>query len=138
MGIMTDLLTNLPPVPPSLKSIASYLQRAEELRTQDPIIAYWCKYNYLWRYTTCAYFSEGAYYAAQIGINLKTRDAASRVLLLALLDALEQTKKEIGPNDAIYNESASSAYVENFALKVFANADNEDRNIHATRFAAIS
>jgi hypothetical protein len=45
MGIMADLLANLPPVPPSLKSIAPYLQRAEELRTQDPVIAYWCKYK---------------------------------------------------------------------------------------------
>lgn len=82
--------------------------------------------------------SEGAYYAAQIGINLKTRDAPSRDLLLALLGALEQTKNEIGPNDAIHIESASSAYVENFALKVFANADNEDRSGHSTRCAAIS
>jgi vacuolar protein sorting-associated protein VTA1 len=131
---MADLLANLPPVPPSLKSIAPYLQRAEELRTQDPIIAYWCKYNHLCRYTTVlTYFTKGAYYAAQIGISLKTRDAASRDLLNSLLGALEQTKNEIGPNDAIYNELASSAYVENFALKVFASADNEDRNAHATR-----
>ena len=83
-------------------------------------------------------FSEGAYYAAQIGINLRARDAASHDLLFALLGALEKTKNDIGPNDAIYNESASSAYVENFALKVFASADNEDRNAHATRCAAIS
>jgi hypothetical protein len=47
MGIMADLLAKLPPVPPSLKSITPYLQRAEELRIQDPVIAYWCKYNYL-------------------------------------------------------------------------------------------
>jgi vacuolar protein sorting-associated protein VTA1 len=139
MGIMADLLANLPPVPPSLKSIAPYLQRAEELRTQDPIIAYWCKYDYQGRYFCCTYlFSQGAYYAAQIGISLKTRDAASRDLLFALLGALEQIKNEIGPNDVIYNESASSAYVENFALKVFASADNEDRNVHASRCAAIS
>ena len=92
------------------------------------------------RYTTVLtfLFSEGAYYAAQIGINLKARDTPSRDLLFALLGALEQTKNEVGPNDAIYNESASSAYVENFALKVFAGADNEDRNAHATRSAAIS
>ena len=139
MGIMADLLANLPPVPPSLKSITPYLQRAEELRTQDPIIAYWCKYNLSQKYTTVlTLVSEGAYYAAQIGINLKTRDAPSRDLLLALLGALEQTKNEIGPNDAIHIESASSAYVENFALKVFANADNEDRSGHSTRCAAIS
>lgn len=138
--VMADLLANLPPVPASLKSIAPYLQRAEELRTQDPIIAYWCKYNYLVGYTTVLtfLFSEGAYYAAQIGINLKAHDAASRDLLFALLGALEQTKKEIGPNDVINNELASSAYVENFALKVFASADNEDRNAHATRCASIS
>ena len=92
------------------------------------------------RYTTCTYFlfPKGAYYAAQIGISLKARDPASRDLLLALLDALEHAKNEIGPNDAVHNESAGSAYVENFALKVFANADNEDRNAHATRYAAIS
>lgn len=93
-----------------------------------------------YRYTTVLsfLFFEGAYYAAQIGINLKARDAASRDLLFALLGALEQSKNEVGANDAIYNESASSAYVENFALKVFASADNEDRNAHATRCAAIS
>ena len=140
MGIrvMANLFANLPPVPPPLKSIAPYLQRAEELRTQDPIIAYSCKYNHLCRYTNyCTYFSEGAYHAAQIGISLKARDPASSNLLNALLGALEQTKTEIGPNDAIDNELASSAYVENFALKVFASADNEDRNAHATRYASI-
>lgn len=36
-------------------------------------------------------------------------------------------KKQIGPNDAIDMESASAAYVENFALRVFNMADNEDR-----------
>ena len=140
MGIMAALLANLPPVPLPLKSIAPYLQRAEELKTQDPIISYWCKYNRLCRYITVLtfLFSEGGYYAAQIGINLKAHDTASRDLLFALLGALEQIKNEIGHNDAIYNELASSAYVENFALKVFASADNEDRNGHATRCAAIS
>lgn len=80
-----------------------------------------------------SYFLKGAYYAAQVGINLRARDAASRDLLLALLSALEQIKNELGPNDAIHIESASSAYVENFAIKVFVNADNEDRSGHATR-----
>ena len=82
-------------------------------------------------------FAEGGYYAAQIGIGLKPRDTASRDFLFSLLGALEHIKNEIGPNDAIYNELASSAYVENFALKVFTSADNEDRNAHATRCAVI-
>lgn len=42
-------------------------------------------------------------------------------------------KTNIGPNDAIDIESVSSAYVESFALKVFANADNEDRYGRSTR-----
>ena len=33
----------LPPVSPELKSISPFLQRADELRTKDPVMAYWCK-----------------------------------------------------------------------------------------------
>ena len=107
----------LPSISPQLKSIVPYLQRAQEVRKQDPIVAYWC-----------------AYYAAQLGISLKAKDSASRDVLFALLGTLERMKKEIGPNEAVDNESVSSAYVENFALKVFATADNEDRLHNATRF----
>jgi len=42
-------------------------------------------------------------------------------------------KAEIGPVDAIEIEAVSAAFVENFALKVFQNADNEDRRGVATR-----
>lgn len=45
-------------------------------------------------------------------------------------------KSSIGPNDAIDNEVASSAYLENFALKIFSVADNEDRSGHAKRTTA--
>lgn len=44
-------------------------------------------------------------------------------------------KEEIGTNDAIDHESAGAAYVENFALKVFGMADNEDRTGAANRYA---
>ncbi|KAG0707475.1 Vta1 like-domain-containing protein [Suillus ampliporus] len=109
----------LPPVSTGLKSIAPYLQRAEELVDKEPVVAYWC-----------------AYYAAQLGINLKAKDTASRTLLLNLLNALERLKAQIGPNDAIDSEAASAAYVENFALRVFRMADDEDREGHATRSTA--
>ncbi|KAI5898025.1 DUF605-domain-containing protein [Schizophyllum commune H4-8] len=109
----------LQPVTPNLKPIVPYLQRAEELRTKDPIMTYWC-----------------AYYAAQVGIALKAKDNASRAMLFELLTLLEKMKEEIGANDAIDLEAASSAYVENFALKVFTMADNEDRRGHATRSTA--
>jgi len=42
-------------------------------------------------------------------------------------------KAEIGPVDAIEIEAVSAAFVENFALKVFQRADNEDRRGVATR-----
>ncbi|TFK36974.1 Vta1 like-domain-containing protein [Crucibulum laeve] len=112
-------LLGLPPVSSELKPITPYLQRADELKTQEPIVAYWC-----------------AYYAAQVGISIKARDAPSRELLLALLGLLERLKEEIGPNDAIDMEAASAAYVENFALKVFSMADNEDRAGRSSRSTA--
>jgi len=43
-------------------------------------------------------------------------------------------KKEVGDNDAVENEDASAAYVENFGLRVFALADNEDRKGAANRY----
>ena len=42
-------------------------------------------------------------------------------------------KLSIGANDAVDTESAGAAYVENFALRVFASADNEDRAAKATK-----
>lgn len=64
---------------------------------------------------------------------MKVKDTNARTFLFDLLDLLEKMKSEIGPNDAIDDESASSAYVENFALRVFTLADNEDRKGDATR-----
>jgi len=106
----------LPSVSPALKSIAPFLQRADELKDKEPIVAYWC-----------------LYYAAQNGIALKAKDNASRTLLLDILATLEKMKNDVGPNDAIDIEAASAAYVENFAVKVFAIADNEDRSGNSTR-----
>jgi vacuolar protein sorting-associated protein VTA1 len=42
-------------------------------------------------------------------------------------------KQDIGSDDAIEVETASAAFVENFALKVFQSADNEDRRGAVTR-----
>lgn len=43
-------------------------------------------------------------------------------------------KTDIGSVDAIDIEAVSAAYVENFALKVFQSADNEDRRGAATKW----
>ena len=78
----------------------------------------------------------GAYYAAQAGISIKAVSAPNRAFLGALLTTLENLRSTVGSSDAIAVESASSAYVENFALKVFASADDEDRRGVATRKTA--
>ena len=78
----------------------------------------------------------GAYYAAQTGISMKLKDSESKKFLLGVLGSLESMKQEIGPNDAIDDEAVSAAYIENFAMKVFASADAEDRKGEATRYAS--
>ncbi|KAL5534299.1 hypothetical protein ACEPAG_761 [Sanghuangporus baumii] len=109
----------LPPLPSSLKAISSYIQRADELRQKDPVMAYWC-----------------TYYAAQLGLDLKSHEIGARDYLFALITLLEEMKKELEGNDAIEHEAAGAAYVENFALKVFALADNEDRRGELSRSTA--
>ena len=64
------------------------------------------------------------------------KEPAARAYLSPLLTLLESMKKEIGPNDAIDNDVVASAYVENFALKVFGMTDSEDRAGKATRGTA--
>ena len=78
----------------------------------------------------------GAYYAAQVGISLKAVSTPNRAFLAALLTSLENLRSSVGSSDAITVENAASAYVENFALRVFASADNEDRQGVPTRKTA--
>lgn len=129
----------LPPVPPELKSALGYLQRADELKSQEPIVAYWgassqisTPNNGLIRMSP---FSA-LYYAAQVGIGARVKDPAARGYLTPLLNLLEKMKKEIGPNDAVDNDAVAAAYVENFALRVFEATDSEDRAGKATRGTA--
>ena len=46
-------------------------------------------------------------------------------------------KAELSNNDAVSHEAVAAAYVENFALKVFGQADKEDRAGKATRCARL-
>ncbi|KAH9846845.1 Vta1 like-domain-containing protein [Lenzites betulinus] len=109
----------LPATPPELRAVTPFLQRADELAAKDPVMAYWC-----------------AYYAAQQGIARKVKDSAARHFLFELLGLLEKMKTDLGANDAVHDEPASAAYIENFALRVFAGADSEDRKGGATRSTA--
>lgn len=39
-------MSNLPPLPPSLKAIQHYLKTASEHDKRDPIVAYYCEFSY--------------------------------------------------------------------------------------------
>ncbi|KAK0548668.1 hypothetical protein OC845_003457 [Tilletia horrida] len=107
------------PTTTELKALLPFMQRANELRTADPPMAYWC-----------------SLYAAQLGIGAKSTERDSKVFLGQLMDDLEAQKKALGTQDVITDETVAYAYVENFALKVFITADNQDRAGKATKATA--
>ncbi|RUP45321.1 Vta1 like-domain-containing protein [Jimgerdemannia flammicorona] len=97
--------------PEDLKYISHYLQRANELRTREPVVSYYCKQLLCCK--TC--HKQGLEEQGQQRI-------------------FGQQKKDCGDNDAITNDVVGYAHIENFALKVFLNADNEDRSGKASSF----
>ncbi|KAK3097384.1 hypothetical protein FSP39_009162 [Pinctada imbricata] len=87
------------------------------------------------RYGICKnifYFSvcSGRLYAMQKGMEIDKKSPDCRNFLLSLMDYLEKLKSTT-PEEAISNEVVGQAHLENYALKVFLYADNEDR---ASRF----
>ncbi|KAI7888800.1 Vta1 like-domain-containing protein [Mucor mucedo] len=98
-------------IPVELKYITPYVQRGQELATRDPVVSYYAQY-----------------YAAKLAIARGPRTKETNEYLSHLLDALETQKKTIGENEAITDDLVGYAHVENFALKIFLNADNEDRS----------
>ncbi|POW06933.1 hypothetical protein PSTT_08615, partial [Puccinia striiformis] len=113
--------SSLPASPAGLKSVNPYLQRAKEMEKVDPVISYWC-----------------AFHAAQTCMSIGHNQAESRDFLMGLLDLLEHAKSQLSDNDAITNNLAATAYVENFALKIFDGADKEDQHGLSTSFASLT
>lgn len=104
------MAVNLPPCPASLRPIAHYLKTAQEHDLRDPVVAYWSRL-----------------YALQSGLRLSTKQAEETNLLIGIMTWLEVAKKEHLNNEAITNEVVAQAYLENYALKLFTYADQQDR-----------
>ncbi|KAG9118488.1 hypothetical protein FRC07_006970, partial [Ceratobasidium sp. 392] len=109
----------LPQVPPELKAIVPFLQRAEEMRGKDPVISFWCEY-----------------YAVKKGLTLRMSGSESRSFLFQLMDSLEATKAQLQDHEAITNDDIGHLYVENFADRIFVMADEEDRRGATSRSTA--
>ncbi|CAH1390085.1 unnamed protein product [Nezara viridula] len=100
----------LPPIPQSLKTIQHYLKTASEHEGRDPIVTYWCRL-----------------YALQNALKIDKKSEDARILLVALMDWLEKQKQLLSDNEAITNDVAAQAHLENYALKLFTWADSQDR-----------
>ncbi|CAG8569751.1 7646_t:CDS:2 [Ambispora leptoticha] len=124
-------MSSLPPLPDELRFINPYLQKGQELQKREPVISYFCTY-----YFGRTFFGFGNYYAAKLAIGKGLKTKESKAFLATLLDVLEAEKKGMAEHEIISNDMAGSAYVENFGLKVFFNADNEDRAGKATKKTA--
>ncbi|ORZ23357.1 Vta1 like-domain-containing protein [Absidia repens] len=107
-------------IPEELKYLAPYIQRGQELNSREPVIAYYAHY-----------------YAVKLAISRGPSNQTTNAYLSHLLDALEQQKQALGAdNEAIKDDLVGYAHVENFALKVFLSADNEDRSGQASKKTA--
>jgi vacuolar protein sorting-associated protein VTA1 len=87
------------------RTIAPFLQRAAELDASMPKIAYYCRMH-----------------AVREGLKLEQRSSEVRETLERAMDALERAKGSL-----TLNEEDDELEFENFALKIFAKADEADR-----------
>lgn len=98
-------------VPASLKSgIQKYIRIAAEHDKRDPVVAYYCRL-----------------YAMQHGMTIDKTTPEARKFLVSLMDYLEEAKKKLSDEEAVHNEVAGQAHLENYALNLFLYADTEDR-----------
>jgi vacuolar protein sorting-associated protein VTA1 len=92
-----------------------FLVRSKELENRDPVVSYYCKY-----------------YAVKLMIEeTKEKDVITK--WLTELEAQQKSGVE-----AIVNHLVGKAHVEQFALKVFNNADNQYREGGRTQLRAFN
>ncbi|CAG8958407.1 hypothetical protein HYFRA_00011084 [Hymenoscyphus fraxineus] len=97
-------------MPAKLKTadLTRFVVRAGQLETAKPVIAYWCEY-----WIVNQILSKG----------LHNGDAETLEYTTTLMDKLEKIKAENPTNDAIIDDVAGQAYVEQFGLETFQRAD---------------
>ncbi|KAJ2752576.1 hypothetical protein GGI19_003739 [Coemansia pectinata] len=104
--------------PDYIKLVEPYIQRAQETSAVDPVVSYFCKY-----------------YAARLAIT-SSNSTDGDTYLVQLLDQLEAEKRSIVDNESMRDDTTAAAHVTNFALRVFAKADTEDREGRASKVTA--
>jgi len=97
-------------IPQNFKQLQHYLKTAIEHDKRDPVVAYYCRL-----------------YAMQKGMEIDRKSPDGRQFLAGLMNGLEESKNKHKDLEAIQNEIVGQAHLENYALKLFLYADNEDR-----------
>ena len=110
-------------IPPALKAadIARFAQRAGQVEKAKPVVAYWCNYWIVEQILTK---------------QLHKADADCMSYTMTLMDKLEQTKSDFSDNDAIMDDLAGQAYIEQFGQETFQRADNAMKAKKASRQTA--
>lgn len=97
--------------PDALKQIKPYVTLATQLEQKnEKVVAYYCRL-----------------YAVQQGMNINKSQPDCKKFLFQLMDLLELTKKQNPNDEAIHSETAGQAFVEDYALRIFGKADDDDR-----------
>ncbi|RCI10880.1 hypothetical protein L249_5206 [Ophiocordyceps polyrhachis-furcata BCC 54312] len=111
------------PLPAGLKipEVSRFINRANQLRSIKPALAYWCEYHAVNQI---------------VGRSLHTTDDACFAFTKTLIESLEAVKAERADDDAIVDNDAGQAYVEQFANETFARAERALRADKVTRQTA--
>ncbi|KAI9680062.1 MAG: hypothetical protein M1817_005078 [Caeruleum heppii] len=110
-------------VPASLKSadVTRFAFRAGQVEKVKPVIAYWC---YYWMVNQI------------ISKQLHKTDADAMDFTTTHMDKLEQIKADNATNDAILDDMAGQAYVEQFGVNTFKRAEDAMQANKVTRQTA--
>ncbi|KAF4124847.1 vacuolar protein sorting-associated protein VTA1 [Geosmithia morbida] len=102
-------------LPTALKipEISRFVNRANQLRSIKPAIAYWCEYHAVNQI---------------VGKSLHSSDDDAFLYTKTLIERLETTKTEHATEEAIVDNDVAKAYVEQFAQQTFNRAE---RTMHA-------
>ncbi|KAJ2694535.1 hypothetical protein GGH99_000635 [Coemansia sp. RSA 1285] len=122
-------MADLKNLPDELRDLAPYLQRAHEVAKVDPVVSYFSKY-----YAVRVGITGGGSSSGSGGDRTSTKE--SQAYLAGLMDQLEDEKKRLGADESMRDDGAASRHCATFALRVFAKADTEDREMRATRTTA--
>lgn len=111
------------PLPAVLKipEVSRFINRANQLRTIKPALAYWCEYHAVNQI---------------VGKGLHNSDESAFEFTKTLIERLETTKTERADDEAIIDNAAGQAYVEQFAQQTFDRAERALRADKVTRQTA--